>query len=158
MDTVRLIVHETEHKREKLTCLCYLSSKIFPPTPQDLPSTEEDTAEASTITSKPSAPEASVATNDPTAEPQTKKLKTSASELSNEDWEAVEKPPNEATATSDNAAAESREAGEKAKGAELDDESDDGEKVEKVVGKGEGDRTAKTGGVQLENNMLAKDW
>ena len=48
--------------------------------------------------------------------------------------------------------------GEKAKGAELGDERDGGEKVEKVVGEGKGDGEAKAGGVQLENNMLAKDW
>lgn len=140
---------DTEYKSEKLTCLCHLSSKIFPPTPQDLPSKEEDTAEASTTPSKPSTSEASAATNDPTAEPQTKKLKTSTSELGNDDWEAIEKPMNEATATSNNAAAGmSEEKGGKAKGAELGDESDDGKKFEKVVGNGEG----------LENNMLAKDW
>ena len=40
----------------------------------------------------------------------------------------------------------------------MGDERDDGEKVEKVVGKGEGDGEAKAGGARLENNMLAKDW
>ena len=50
------------------------------------------------------------------------------------------------------------EEGEKAKGAELGNESGGGEKVQKIVGEGEGDGTAKTGGVQLENNTLAKDW
>ena len=39
---------------------------------------------------------------------------------------------------------------------ELGDESHDGEKVEKVVGEGDGE--AKAGGMHLENNMLAKDW
>ena len=131
---------DTEHKMEKLTCLCHLSSKIFPPTPQDLPSKEEDTAEASNNPLKASTSEASAAINDPTTEPQTKKLKTSTSELGNDDWEAIEKPTNEATATSDNAAADMSE-----EGVEKD-------KVEKVVGK------AKAGSVGLENNMLAKDW
>ena len=127
--------------------------------PEDLPSKKEDAADASTIPSNPSAPEVSAATNDPAAEPQTKKLKTSASELGNDDWEAVEKPPNEATATSDNAAVGVREEeSEKAKGEKLGDESDDGEKVEKAVGKGEGDGEAKADGAQLEHNILTKDW
>ena len=137
---------ETEHNGQKLTCLCHLSSKIFPPTPEDLPSEEEDTAEASTTPSKPSTSEASAAINDPTAEPQTKKLKTSTSELGNDDWEAIEKPTNEATATSDNAAAG------------MSEEEVEKDKVEKFVGKGEGDGTAKAGSAGLENNMLAKDW
>ncbi|KAM0796325.1 hypothetical protein BDR22DRAFT_893331 [Usnea florida] len=133
--------------------------KIFPPTPEDLPTKKEDAADASNIPSNPSAPEISAATNDPTAEPQTKKLKTSASELGNDDWEAVEKPPNEATATSNNAAVGAREEeSEKAKGEELGEESDDGEKIEKVVGKGEGDGETTADGVQLENHMLTKDW
>ena len=50
------------------------------------------------------------------------------------------------------------EESEKAKGEELGDENDDGEKVEKVVGKEEGDGEAKADGVQLENHILAKDW
>lgn len=122
----------------------YLSSKIFPPTPDDLPA-KEDPAEPEVTE------EASAVSKDTTArEPPSKKLKTSTEDLDNDDWETVEKPDE---ATSDEPTDVSEEGG-KAQAGEL--RGSDGEKIEKPVeGKQKGESEA--GAVQPEN-MLAKDW
>ena len=122
----------------------FLSSKIFPPTPDELP-TQEDPAESEV------REEASAVSTDTTArEPQSKKRKTSTEDLDNDDWETVEKPDK---ATSDEPTDVSEEGG-KAQAGEL--RGSDGEKIEKPVEerqKGE----SEAGAVQPEN-MLAKDW
>lgn len=126
------------------------SSKIFPPTPEDLPGKEEEPAEAEAATAKPSTGEAaSAVSNDATDESHTKKLKTSTGDLGKDDWEAVEKP-NETTSDE---AGDIGEEGEKVEAAGLG--GSEGEKVEKPVGKQGGE--SKAGAVQPEN-MLAKDW
>ena len=118
-----------------------LSSKIFPPTPGDLP-TKENPAESG------AKDEASAVSTDTTAsEPQTKKLKPSTEDLGNDDWETVEKP-NEAISD------EATDVSGKVQAGKLG--GSDGEEIEKPVEekqKGE----SKASAVQPEN-MLAKDW
>ena len=122
----------------------FLSSKIFPPTPDDLlangdPAESEVTDEASAVSKDTTA-----------SEPRSKKLKTSTEDLDNDDWETVEKPDG---TTSDEPTDVSEEGG-KAQAGEL--RGSDGEKIEKPVeGKQKGESEA--GAVQPEN-MLAKDW
>ena len=133
---------EAEQKKSDSS---FLSSKIFPPTPDDLPAKEEDPAESE------GTEEASAVSKDTTAgEPQSKKRKTSTEDLDNDDWETVEKPHE---ATSEEPTDVSEEGG-KAQAGEL--RGSDGEKIEKPVeGKQKGESEA--GAVQPEN-MLAKDW
>ena len=148
MAAVRLIyskIHWREREAEqKKSNSPSLSSKIFPPTLEDLPA-KENPAESETTE------EASAVSKDTTAsEPQSKKLKTSTEDLDNDDWETVEKPDE---ATSDEPTDVSEEGG-KAQAGEL--RGSDGEKIEKPVEekqKGE----SEAGAVQPEN-MLAKDW
>lgn len=123
----------------------YLSSKIFPPTPDDLPAKEEDPAE-SEVTE-----EASAVSQDATAgEPQSKKLKTSTGDLDNDGWETVEKPDE---ATSEEPTDVSGEGG-KVQAGEL--RGGDGEKIEKTVE--ETQKGASEAGAMRPENMLAKDW
>lgn len=126
------------------------NSKIFPPTPEDLPA-EEKSKDAEAATAKPSTEEASVVSDDATNEPQAKKLKTSTEDLGKDDWEAIEKP-NEVS--SDHAADMSKE-GEKVEAVKLG--GSDGEKVEKLVAEQEEGTGASVGYGQPENK-LAKDW
>ena len=119
----------------------YLSSKIFPPTPDDLPA-QELPAESE---------EASAVSKDTTAsEPRSKKLKTSTGDLDNDDWETVEKPDE---ATSEEPTDVSEEGG-KAQAGEL--RGSDGEKIEKPVE--ETQKGASEAGAVRPENMLAKDW
>ena len=130
---------ESEQER---TDLSLYSSKIFPPTQEDLPA-NENPAESETTEDAPA-----VSKDTSSSEPQSKKLKTSTTEdLGNEDWEAVEKPTSDEAA----AAADMSEEGEKVEAVELG--GSDGEKIEKPAVVGE----QKGGAVQPEN-MLAKDW
>ncbi len=128
-----------------------LYSKIFPPTPEDLPIEDEPAAEAEAPTAKPSTEDASVVSKDTADERQAKKLKTSTEDLGSDDWETVEKP-NE---TISDQAADTSEEGGKVEALKLD--GSDGGGVEKPVvepGKGTG---ASVGHGQPENT-LAKDW
>lgn len=136
----------------------FQSSKIFPPTPDDLPTEEGNPAASETATEKTPAA-VSEDTTATTSEPQSKKLKTSTAEAEDlgkdDDWEAVEKP----TASDETAAAAavptdmSEGEGEKVEAVESD-----GEKVEKPVIDAKEEKQKKAGAVQLEGNMLAKDW
>lgn len=126
------------------------NSKIFPPTPEDLPA-EEKSKDAEAATAKPSTEEAPVVSGDATDEPQAKKVKTSTEDLGKDDWEAIEKP-NEAS--SDHAADMSKE-GETVEAVELG--GSDGKKVEKLVAQQEEGTGASVEYGQPENK-LAKDW
>lgn len=139
------------HKKSNMP---FQSSKIFPPTPDDLPAEEGNPAKSETATEEAPAP-VSEDTTTTTSESQNKKLKTSTTEAEDlgkdDDWEAVEKP----TASEETAAAAtdmSEGEGEKVEAVESD-----GEKVEKPVIDAAG-KQMKGGAVQLESNMLAKDW
>ena len=122
-----------------------LSSKIFPPTPEDLPFKEEPAE------SKPTEEVRAVSKDTTTtSETQPKRFNASTEDLGKDDWEAVEKP-NEAA--SDETADMSDE-GEKVEAVELG--GSDGEKIEKPVIEQQKEKS-KAGAVQSEN-MLAKDW
>lgn len=126
------------------------SSKIFPPTPSDLPSTENP----STVEGEEGKEEASTVNTDIAGEPQTKKVKTSAEELDKDEWETIEKPSETGTDVSE-------------EGVEVEAEAVvGGSEVGKTVGDaGEGKEVAvaereeemKAGGLQ-PGNMLARDW
>lgn len=148
---VYLRYHWAEKQRIRHANLSLLFSKIFPPTPEDLPPHEES-AEAETPTAKPSTEEASAVSNDTSDEPQAKKLKTSVEDLGQDDWEAVEKPDE---AASDEAVdvSEKGEKGEEVEAVKLG--GSDGEEIEKPVEKQKDE--SKAGAVQPEN-ILAKDW
>ena len=123
--------------KQKKANLFPLSSKIFPPTPQDLPAKEEEAAESETTEEAPAVSKDPTTTN----EPQSKKLSTSTDELDKDDWETVEK-------------SEINEECEKVEAVEVG--GSDGEETEKpIVEKHQGE--PKTGAVRPEN-MLAKDW
>ena len=121
---------------QKVTNTSLLSSKIFPPTPEDI-SAEEQAAGSET---KEDAP---VVSKDTTAnsEPQSKKLKTSSEDSDKDDWEAVEKP-------------DMSEEGEKVDAVEFG--GNNGQKVEKTVGE-KPKADSKAGAAQPEN-ILTKDW
>ena len=113
-----------------------LSSKIFPPTPEDL-SADDQAARSETDEDAPAVSKDTTANS----EPQSKKLKTSTEDLDQDDWEAVEKP-------------DMSEEGEKVEAIELS--GNDSQKVEKSVGeKQKGESEAAT--MQPEN-ILTKDW
>ena len=144
MVAVRLLDPILWTKRElKKSNKYFQSSKIFPPTSEDLaandvPAEPETTEEASTV-SKDST----------SRESQTQKLRESTEDLGKDDWEAVEKPTE---ATSDEAV-DLNEEGEKVEAVALG--GSDGEEIEKPAEKQEG--KAKAGTVPPVN-MLAKDW
>ena len=127
-----------------------INSKIFPPTPEDLPKNEEPT-EAEVTTAKPSTEEVSTVSNDAINEPHAKKLKASTEDLAKDDWETVEKP-NEAILDQE---ADLSEEGEKVEAVDLD--GSDGEKVEKPVAE-QNKETRASVGIDQPKNMLAKDW
>ncbi len=128
-----------------------LYSKIFPPTPEDLPAKDEPAAEAEAATAKPSTEDASVVSKDTADERQAKKLKASTEDLGSDDWETVEKP-NE---TISDQAADTSEEVEKVEAVKLG--GSDGEEAEKPVVEPEEGTGASVGHGQPENT-LAKDW
>lgn len=148
----------TDQKKQnhKKSNVSFQSSKIFPPTPDDLPTEEGNPAESETATEE--APAAVSEDTTTTSEPQSKKLKTSTTEAEDlgkdDDWEAVEKPTasDETAAVAAVATDMSEGEGEKVEAVESD-----GEKVEKPVVDAE-EKQTKGGAVLPENNMLAKDW
>ena len=127
---------DAEKPEQKVTNISLLSSKIFPPTPEDL-SAKEQAAGSETDEDAPAVSKTTKANS----EPQSKKLKTSTEDLDKDDWEAVEKP-------------DMSEEGEKVEAVENAD--NDGQKVEKTVGEKQKAET-KAGAVQPEN-LLTKDW
>lgn len=112
-------------------------SKIFPPTQDELPSTEPKD-ETSTATSEP-----------PKGDPQAKNPKTTSSDIE-KDWEAVDKPSETASEKTTDISDE----GEKIEAPKLADE--EGEKVEKPKEKEPVDELAESGEV-LPKSLL-KDW
>ena len=145
MATVRLSkIRGIERQSKTEANVSLLSSKIFPPTPEDIPSKEEP-AESEPIPAEDEIAGASKVSRDTTdGEPQAKKLKSSTEDLDEDDWEAVEKPDEAANVS---------EEGEKVEAVELD--GSDVEQIEKSVG--EPKKESKAGAVKPEN-LLAKDW
>lgn len=113
-----------------------LSRKVFPPTPEDLP-TKEQAAESETNEDAPAVSKDTTANS----ESQGRKLKTSTEDLDQDDWEAVEKP-------------DMSEDGKKVE--PLESGGNDGQKVEKSVAEKQ-IAESEAGAVQSEN-VLTKDW
>lgn len=144
-----------KQSRKKIN-VSFQSSKIFPPTPDDLP-TEGNPAESETATEEAPAVVSENTTTTTSSEPQSKKLKTSTTAAEDldkdDDWEAVEKP----TASEETAATAAATDVSEGEGEKVEAVESDGEKIEKPVIDAEG-KQKKAGAVQLEKNMLAKDW
>ena len=128
---------DAEKPEQKVINISSLSSKIFPPTPEDLPA-EEQAARSETDEDAPAVSKDTTANS----EPQSKKLKTSTEDLDQDDWEAVEKP-------------DMSEEGEKVEAVELS--GNDDQKVEKTVG-GEKQKGESEAATMQPENILTKDW
>ena len=124
---------DAKKPEQKVTNTSLLSSKIFPPTPEDIPA-KEQAAESGTNEDAPAVSK-DTTTN---SEPQSKNLKTSTGDLDKDDWEAVEKP----------------DMGEE--GEEVEAVKVAGTEGEKTVGEKE-KAESEAGAVQPEN-ILTKDW
>jgi len=120
-----------------------LHSKIFPPTPEELPSTEQSTESIAAKDQTSSEPSGGASTLAPTSK--------KAQEDIDKDWEAVEKPGE----TISEKATDISDEGEKVEAPDLG--ADDGEKVEKPVVKEPVDELAESGEV-LPKSGLLKDW
>ena len=121
-------------------------SKIFPPTPDDLPPEKPAPKDAATTEQAPAANPDTTTTTEPSAE----ELKPEAEDI-DKDWEPVEKP----SETASEKTTDISEEGEKVEAPDLG--GSDGEKVEKPETKAVVEEAAATGKV-LPQSSLEKDW
>ena len=123
-----------------------LDRKVFSPTPEELPGKDKssDTEETPLV-------EATTTCAAPTDDlPAAKKLKTDSEDV-DKDWEAIEKPSEEASEKG----TEMSEEGEKVEAPDLS--KDDGEKIEKPSDNEPLEAAAATGKA-LPKHGLLKDW
>lgn len=121
-------------------------SKIFPPTPNDLPPEKQAPKDTITTEQAPAANPDTTTTTEPSAE----KLKPETEDI-DKDWEPVEKP----SETASEKTTDISEEGEKVEAPDLG--GSDGEKVEKPETKDVVEEAAATGQV-LPQSSLEKDW
>ena len=121
-------------------------SKIFPPTPDDLPLEKQASEDTSTTEQAPAANADTTTTSEPSAE----ELKPEAEDI-DKDWEPVEKP----SETASEKTTDISEEGEKVEAPDLG--GSDGETVEKPETKDVMEEAAATGKV-LPQSSLEKDW
>ena len=121
-------------------------SKIFPPTPDELPPEEQAPKDTAPTEQAPISNAATTTTTEPSAE----NIKSEAEDI-DKDWEPVEKP----SETASEKTTDISEEGEKVEAPDLG--GSDGEKVEKPETKDLVEEAAATGKV-LPQNSLEKDW
>ena len=128
------------------TDISTLSSKIFPPTAEELPAEEPETG-----AEKGTGHTSEAVSKDTTAiEPSSKKLKPESVAV-DEGWEPIEKP----SETTSEKTTDISEEGEKVEAPDL--AGSDGEKIEKPEPKDALEEAAISGKV-LPENTLGKDW
>ena len=134
-----------------------LHRKIFPPSPEELPTPPPETSVTDTKASQEEVEGSGVLVQETEAtEPATKKAKTDSQETAKDDWEPVEKP-----GTTDAALEKSTEMSEGEKVEEEELAADDGEKIEKPK---EEPIAKTTAGYEIVedrqelDNKLGKDW